>query len=79
MKHFDIGEQIVCVDNDYEHVDFPFTLWRTYEVMEITGKLYDNVGVINDKGNSSQPNWNRFISLKEYRKLKLETLKNVSH
>ena len=75
-KRFDIGEKIVCIDNEYEHIAFHFSLDKIYEVGLIPSKAYDNVGVKDDLGNWNQPNWNRFVSLKEYRKLKLKQLEN---
>ena len=68
---FKIGEEIVCIDDKGL-----VTLIKnhTYVVATVKGKLYDNVGVKNDSGVVAQYGWDRFVSLQEYRKLKLQNI-----
>jgi hypothetical protein len=89
---FEIGEKIVCVEPNYHKQpngsfilseNMPYLLRITngkiYEVVEITisSKLYDNIGIINDINCSVIPRWEIFISLKEYRRRKLEILNTL--
>lgn len=72
MKEVKLDDKIVCIDNEYEHTNFPYTLEKTYQVISNDGGR--SLGVINDRGYYDEPNWNRFASVKEYRKLKLEEI-----
>ena len=71
-KEFKIGDKVVCIDNEYEDVNFPFKFERVYEIVSIDN--YGKLGLVNDNGHYYEPNWNRFTSNKEWRKLKLEEI-----
>lgn len=87
---FEIGDKIVCIEPNYHKIkdntfkmsdNMPYllrvTMDKTYEVIEIKSKLYDNIGIINDIDCSVIPSWDIFVSLKEYRKRKLKKINNI--
>ena len=71
---FEIGDKVVCINNtDKEHL---LNLYQIYEVkknMSVPGKTIYVINLKNEPINFYQ-NY-RFISLQEYRKIKLEKLK----
>ena len=76
---FEIGEKIVCINNgDHLSHRYNLTLNKTYSIVEAPGKLYDNLCIIDDIGNYGQYMWERFISVKKYRKQKLNKINEVS-
>ena len=78
---FEIGEKIVCINNG-NHLSrgiANLTLNKTYSVVSHTpGKLFDNLCIIDDNGSYGQYMWERFISVKKYRKQKLNKVNEVS-
>ena len=62
--------------NDWAPYTSHITRGKIYKVIE-TRRLYDNLGIINDIGMNLIPDWSNFITLKEYRKLKLIKLKTL--
>lgn len=87
---FEIGDKIVCIEPNYHKIKdnvfessktMPYILRVTtdkvYEVIEIKSRLYDNIGIINDIDCNVIPNWDIFISLKEYRKRKLKRINTL--
>lgn len=90
---FKIGEEVVTLSENYKVVRsdsnivvatlndwVPYTSHITrgkiYKIIE-TRKLYDNLGIVNDIGMNIIPNWSNFMTLKEYRKIKLKKLSNI--
>ena len=82
---FEIGEEVVCIESvDYvskwtrdtnkKEITVLLTCDKHYIITTLNGKLYDNIGVKGDHGFEFQPNWLKFVSLKEYRKRKLNKL-----
>ncbi len=73
---FNIGEKVICIRQDVDifYMDFTTTRFKVYEVVEIPSKMYDNVGIVNDKGSHIIPTWDDYITLKELRKLKLDKI-----
>lgn len=65
---FKIGEKIVCVNKSW--TSSPYTVGKTY----IVQNGYRYITIKGDHGFSFVPNWNEFITLKEYRKRKLKNL-----
>ncbi len=65
------GEKIVCINND--------VWWISCEVHKIyTIKILHGYTIIEDDNRTPCiPNWNDFISLKEYRKNKLKNLQKL--
>lgn len=84
---FNIGDKVVYIKpnyvkikyNTYElAIDAPIihslTQYKVYTIVSNPKLWYDTVGIINDNDNFDIPNWQLFISTKQYRKLKLEKL-----
>jgi hypothetical protein len=88
---FKIGEEIVTLSENYTIKQYnnitiailndwtPFTSHITrgkiYKVVE-SRRLYDNLAILNDIGANIQPDWSCFMTVKEYRKIKLKKLSN---
>lgn len=72
---FNIGDKIVCLRSE-EYSYHTTSLFGIYEVVEIPSKMYDNIGIIDDNGIHIIPVWSEFLTIKEYRKLKLEKINN---
>jgi len=80
---FKIGEEIICIetidhvsrwvvrDTDERIIEVLATCDKTYKVTLLESKTYDNIAIKGDHGFKFQPNWKHFVTLKEYRKLKL--------
>lgn len=75
------GDKIICIrdrdNNNYYTTSrkyYTTTRYCIYEVVEIPNKSYNNIGIINDYGSYCIPNWDDYITLREYRKLKLEKI-----
>ena len=76
---FEIGETIVCIDCDRTVENFGLTPLKHYKVIEFKGKPFDPklmVHIINDRNESQNYKVRRFITLTEYRKLKIKKIKN---
>ena len=73
---FNIGDKIICIRQDVDifYMDFTTTRFKVYEVVEISSRLYNNIGIVNDKGNHIIPTWDDYVTLREYRKLKLDKI-----
>ena len=70
MENFKIGDKIYCVDNnDYE---LNLTLHKEYVVKDITENYL--IYIIDDLNNQEKWGMFRFISLKEYRLLKIKEI-----
>jgi hypothetical protein len=65
---FKIGEKIVCINKSWS--SSPYTIGKTYIVQD----GYRYITIKGDHGSSFVPNWNEFITIKKYRKLKLNKL-----
>lgn len=76
---FKIGEKIVCISTDSfsslrkRRITTPGNI---YEVSEVEGRLYDNIAITGDHGFKFIPSWGDFITIKEYRKQKLNQINN---
>jgi len=79
---FKIDEDIVCIetidhvarwvrDTGERTIEVLATCDKIYKVTLSEGKAYDNICIKGDHGFTFQPNWSHFVTLKEYRKLKL--------
>ena len=77
---FKKGDKVVCIRmNDRISWEYTTTRLCIYEVIEIESwkfsRLYDEkFGIINDRGVQIVPTWKDYLSIKEYRKLKLEKI-----
>jgi len=69
---FKIGEKIVCVSKLWDMT--PCTLDKIY----IVEAGYKYITIKGDHNSSFVPNWNEFITLKKYRKLKLNKLNQIN-
>jgi len=68
---FNIGETVVCVNN--EHSEKYLTNGKAYNITE-SSRSYQNLCIIADHGFSMIPGWDRFITQKENRRKKLNTI-----
>ncbi len=82
---FKIGETIVCIDSDKIIMidcdkiisDYGLTQFKCYDVLEFKGKPFDpevSVHIMNDRYETQNYSVRRFITLVEYRKLKIKKL-----
>lgn len=69
---FQIGDKIVCIKKLHNFTRY--TVGNIYEVCEVAGLAYLNIGIKDDLNISVIPSWDQFVSIKEYRKLKLEKI-----
>jgi len=75
MCRFNIGEKVICIrEKDEFFMLYTTTKYHFYEVCIIPTKLYNNIGIRNDLGNYIIPTWDDYVTLKEYRKLKLNKI-----
>ena len=78
---FEVGDKIVCIhngplDSNWFSIDKDFCLTRHKEYTVILKKSATTISIINDNG-FQQPFANsRFVSLGEFRKMKILKLKN---
>lgn len=73
---FQVGEIIVCIDNGVKD-DYRLTTYKCYKVISYKGKPFDPnvvVHIINDVGESQSYHIKRFISLPEFRKMKINKI-----
>ena len=73
---FNIGDNIVCIKG-YNTIWCMTTLFNIYKVVEVPNKIYDvssNIGIFDDKGEFMRPEWDDYVTLREYRKLKLDKI-----
>ena len=74
----EVGDKIICINNstDIESIKIrSLTLNKVYIIIDIlTDKLdgYDRFMILDDEGIDSLRYVHRFVSIKKYRKLKLE-------
>ena len=71
-----VGDRIVCI-KEYNTIWCMTTLFSIYKVVEVPNRIPDvsaNIGIFDDKGEFMRPEWGDFITLKEYRKLKLNKI-----
>ena len=81
---FEVGEIIVCVNDGsykegYTMGDIGLTIGKSYEVIEYKGKSFNPIAmvhIINDRNESQTYHTYRFVSLAEYRKIKINKIKN---
>lgn len=72
---FKIGEKIVCIKRyEISSMSPATTIGKTYEVYDNPHLNFNTICIRADHGCSIKPNWDFFVTLKEYRKIKLETL-----
>lgn len=69
---FQIGEKIVCITLDWDKT--PCTIGKTYIVK--AGYLY--IMIKGDNNSSFIPDWKNFITLKEYRKRKIQKINKLN-
>ena len=83
---FQVGDKVVCVnDGDYRKngvlkMDYGLTNGKRYEVYEYKGKPFDPlllVHIINDRHESQNYTVDRFVSLLEFRKMKINKICKV--
>jgi len=69
---FKVGDKVVCIDNILSqfHIggDKELTLCKTYIVLQ------DGARIVNDLGNEIFYSPTRFVSLQQYRKMKLQKI-----
>jgi len=79
---FKVGDKIVCVDdlktNLYDSHDYGLTIGKIYEIINFKGKrpkYYTWAHIINDRYESQDYQTNKFVSILEFRKMKIEKIK----
>ena len=80
---FKVGDIIVCINDGsykekgYTMGDIGLTIGKNYEVARYLGKPFSNgaVNIINDRNESQNYQTYRFVTLAEYRKMKIKKLK----
>jgi len=71
---FKLNDEIVYI-GELELIYYNgLTPGKIYRTIEMSGRLYDNLGVINDTGHQFIPIWSNFISIKDARKRKLNKI-----
>ena len=74
---FKVGETVVCINtnanNDYGLTFTSLTIGKTYVIID-QQKIHELVLIKNNRGENIFYRTNRFLSLIEYRKLKIEKI-----
>jgi len=70
---FKIGDKVVCIDNKFNNIiDADLELYKIYTIRKLYPTFKPNVTFL--EYSNVMHDIKRFISIKEYRKLKLEKL-----
>jgi hypothetical protein len=72
---FEIGESVIYIAD--RHNSF-LTKNKEYVVCEVSSILFGNIGINSDNDAFLIPNWEEFITKKEYRKKKLDKVNKKS-
>lgn len=74
-----VGDSVICIDNNSSlgH-KLPLTVGKSYIIQHIDKNCKDIINVINDSDYKNDYFTNKFITINNYRKKKLEKLNNIS-
>jgi len=72
---FEIGERVLCVETCWKPE--LYSVGKTYLVVVCRGKAYDNIGILDDRNMEIMVSWDKFISLRESRKMKLLKISRI--
>ena len=75
MCPFKLNEEVIYIGETFGYAGI--TNGNKYRVTECRGRLYDNLGITNDVGVQFIPIWSNYISLKDFRKRKLDKISRL--